>query len=189
MPAVPLGKDSALQSDFPALAEKDASYGTSVAIWFCIQATVLLPYPSLGYQPAANPRKRRRQAAGGLPILFAVVFGRRVETLLVFACSGQIPSGLQSVVWWHHGDCRNRQKGNCRNLRSGLERCKRCVHCAEGRGCKLSSTCALPRSKIEETKWLVMSCFVWGSFWVSDIHSGSQVMTKHTVNPTGATTL
>lgn len=32
MPAVPLGKDSALQSDFPALAEKDASYGTSVAI-------------------------------------------------------------------------------------------------------------------------------------------------------------
>lgn len=64
MPAVPLGKYSALQSNFPALAEKYAGHGISVAIWFRIQATVLLSYPSLGYQPTVNPRKWRRQAGG-----------------------------------------------------------------------------------------------------------------------------
>lgn len=81
---------------------------------------------SLGYQPAVNASKRRRRAAGGggreRALNFVCAgFGRRVETLLVFACSGQIPSGLHSIAWWHCGECRNRQKGNCRNVRSGLE--------------------------------------------------------------------
>lgn len=169
MPAVPLGKDSALQNNFPALAERDACHGMSAAIWFCIQATVLLSYPSLGYQLAVNPRKRRQQAVGGTPNFVCGGFWKKSRDTAGFCLLWADSQWLAQHYVAARRRLQKQAQGKLQNCSSGLERCKHCVHCSEGCGCKLSSGCALQRCKTEETNWLVAFCFLWGSFGLANV--------------------
>lgn len=135
---IPVGTtESALQCDFPALSEwRCFLWDICDYMAFFIQAAVLLPSSSLGYQPAVNSKKQRWQGRG--PDFICDVFVEEEWRPFWF-----LPDLGRFLVTWTALRGGDRRKGNYRSVCPGLERGKHWFYCTDDSGCKLSSICAL----------------------------------------------